>query len=140
MGASTADTISQLQECNAELCAMFFNYAGALQRDAPPQAVNDFPVQLKSSSGAHTVASIPELAAQIVQSCKQFDELAQSLPEKLPMREEQLQTILSLQEQVLEGRKVLAAELALTQQQLRAVQDMYGALADAKLQQMPTDC
>lgn len=34
---------------------------------------------------------------QIVQSCKQFDELAQSLPEKLPMREEQLQTILSLQ-------------------------------------------
>lgn len=35
---------------------------------------------------------------------------------------------------------MLAAELALTQQQLRAVQDMYGALADAKLQQMPTDC
>lgn len=65
MGASTADTISQLQECNAELCAMFFNYAGALQRDAPPQAVNDLPVQPKSSSGAHTVASIPDLAAQV---------------------------------------------------------------------------
>lgn len=67
----TVDTISQLQECNAELCAMFFNYAGALQRDAPPQAVNELPVQHGSNSGAHTVASIPELASQ-VHACRSF--------------------------------------------------------------------
>ena len=67
----TVDTISQLQECNAELCAMFFNYAGALQRDAPPQAVNELPVQNGSTSGAPTVASIPELASQ-VHACRSY--------------------------------------------------------------------
>ena len=37
-----------------------------------------------------------------------------------------------------EGRKELAAELTRAQQQLRAVQDLYGVLADDKLQRKAT--
>ncbi len=42
------------------------------------------------------------------------------------------------QEQVAEGRKQLAAELIRAQQQLRAVQDLYGVLADDNLQRKAT--
>ncbi len=73
-------------------------------------------------------------ALQVVRLSKQFDELAGHLPEKLPPRDAQLQTILSLQERVLAGRKDLERELEAASSQLQLVQRLYGQLADDRLQ------
>ena len=61
------DLITQLQDSNAELCSLFFNYTGAIQRDARPLAVNEEPVEGAGSAtaGPDTMAQIPELASQV---------------------------------------------------------------------------
>ena len=68
MATAASDLITQLQECNADMCAHLFNFTGALQRDALPMSIGD--ESLESSSGASasavTDAQIPELAAQVL--------------------------------------------------------------------------
>lgn len=67
MPMAAGDLITQLQECNAELCAHLFNFTGAIQRDAPPLSVGEEPLEAShaASAGVETVAQTPELAAQV---------------------------------------------------------------------------
>lgn len=70
---------------------------------------------------------------QIVHLSKQFDELASHLPEAMPLREERLQTVLKLQEEVTVGRQGLLVEVAAARLQLQQAQQLYGQLADDRL-------
>ncbi len=67
MTAVFGDLISQLQDCNAELCAHFFNFTGAIQRDATPASVSEEPLEAPQppAAGPDTIAQVPELAAQV---------------------------------------------------------------------------
>lgn len=73
------------------------------------------------------------LFLQIVRLSKQFDELTTHLPEAMPPREQQLQTIMRLQEEVEVGRQELLAELEAAGRQLQQAQQLYGHLADDRL-------
>lgn len=64
---------------------------------------------------------------------KQFDELAGHLPEQLPTRKQQLQTLVELQQQMLSGRQALLDEVAAAGTDLARFQLVYGELADDKL-------
>lgn len=67
MTAVFGDLISQLQDCNAELCSHFFNFTGAIQRDATPASVGEEPAEAPQppAAGPDTIAQVPELAAQV---------------------------------------------------------------------------
>lgn len=112
---------------------MFFNYAGALQRDAQPQPVNELSLQNHQDGTAPSLATTPDLASQVVQLSKQFDELVANLPHSMPQSNTQLQNIVRLQAQVHEGRKRLEEERCDALQELKAVQSIHGILADDKL-------
>lgn len=73
------------------------------------------------------------LCLQIVQLSKQFDQLVAHLPESMPPREQQVQTIMKLQEEVEAGRQQLLAELEAAGLQLQQAQHLYGQLADDRL-------
>jgi hypothetical protein len=67
MATAASDLITQLQECNADICGHLFNFTGALQRDALPLSIGDEPLESSSAASASAVtdAQIPELAAQV---------------------------------------------------------------------------
>lgn len=127
------ELISKLQDCNAELCAMFFNYTGALQRDAQPQPVNELPLQNDKTESTQDPPSKPDLGLQVVQLSKQFDDLLSYLPLSMPDRDSQLQNILQLQERVLKGRQQVEQASREAREELECLQAIHGVLADDKL-------
>lgn len=64
---------------------------------------------------------------------KQFDDLASHLPVAMPPRAEQLQSIVSLQEEAEAGRQQLLTELETAKTQLQHAHQLYGHLADDRL-------
>jgi hypothetical protein len=70
---------------------------------------------------------------QIVHLSKQFDDLASHLPDAMPPRSEQLQSIVGLQEEAEAGRQQLLAECETAKTQLQHAHQLYGHLADDRL-------
>ena len=76
--APVTDLVTQVQDNLNDLCALFFNMIGCLQRDAAPAAVSDErPPDPPPNSQKHDVKSF---ATQIAQASKQLDELIGQLP------------------------------------------------------------
>jgi hypothetical protein len=71
---------------------------------------------------------------QIVHLSKQFDDLASHLPDAMPPQSEQLQAIVGLQEEAEAGRQLLLAELETAKTQLQHAHQLFGHLADDRLQ------
>lgn len=77
--ASAVDLVTQIQDHLNDLCAMFFNFAGSLQRDAAAAAVGEEAVpEQPAGVPKHDIKA---MADQIVQASKQLDELICQLPE-----------------------------------------------------------
>ena len=92
--ASSNDLITQIQDHLTGLCSMFFNFAGALQRDAGPVCVADEPEpEMGVTRPKH---NITEMAAQIAVASKQLDELIGKLPSISRTEQQQLQAIAKL--------------------------------------------
>ena len=70
------------------------------------------------------------MCLQIVHLSKQFDDLASHLPDAMPPRSEQLQSIVGLQEEAEAGRQLLLTELEMAKKQLQHAHQLYGHLAD----------
>ena len=92
--ARAADLVTQIQDHLNGLCSMFFNFAGALQRDAAPVSVAGEPApEAPANRQKH---DIKEMATQIAQASKQLDELIGRLPSLTQTEQEQLQDIAKL--------------------------------------------
>jgi hypothetical protein len=65
------DLVTQLQDQILGIASLFYNFTGALQRDASPAQVNAEPLQA-STSGSDTPSQIQLMAAQIVQVVGHF--------------------------------------------------------------------
>jgi hypothetical protein len=64
----TASTTTQIQEHTTALCAHFFNFTGALQRDAPPLGLDGGALLAQAPPTAaqlDTVSKIPQMAEQV---------------------------------------------------------------------------
>lgn len=90
-GQAAGDLISQIQEHLNGLCAMFFNYAGALQRDAAPSSTADEPVA--ESTAASRRHDVKAMALDIAQASKQLDQLIVQLPSISETEAQQLQRL-----------------------------------------------
>ena len=87
----STDLVTEIQARLNEICAMFFNFAGALQRDAAPTAVLDEPVS--ETVNARPKHDIREMALQIAQASKLLDGLIEQLPSLTQTEQEQLQRV-----------------------------------------------
>lgn len=92
--ANATDLVTQIQDNLGDLCAMFFNFAGALQRDAAPISTSgEVVTDISTARPKHDVQA---MASQIAQASKQLDELIGQLPTLDEAEQEQLQKILRL--------------------------------------------
>ena len=89
--AVAADLVTQIQDHLNGLCSMFFNFAGALQRDAAPVRVADEPEPEHTSS--RVKHDIKDMASQLAQASKQLDQLIEQLPSITKAEQEQLQAV-----------------------------------------------
>ena len=91
---TAADLVTQIQDHLNALCSMFFNFSGALQRDAPPARVAD--EALAEPSGVRPKHDIKAMALQVAQASKQLDTLIAQLPSITQTEPDQLQHIAHL--------------------------------------------
>ena len=92
--AAASDLVTQIQDHLNGLCSMFFNFAGALQRDAAPARVSDEP--LAEPSASRPKHDVKGMATQLAQASKQLDKLIEQLPFINQTEQEQLQHIAQL--------------------------------------------
>lgn len=81
----------------------------------------------------NTLSQIEVMAQQLIGASKQLDELIQHLPEITTNEDEQLQAIVSLQQQNDEVGDELRDMQRRTETQLARVQAVFGVLADNAL-------
>ncbi|CAL8460579.1 g108 [Coccomyxa elongata] len=130
---TNTDLVTQLQDQLSALCSLFFNFTGALQRDAPPVSVRGEPVE-PVVNAQDTPAQVGAMAEQVVTASKVLDDLIAHLPDISATEEDQLEAIINLQ---IKNDKV-GVELRDMQKaahfQLQKVQALFGVLADDALQ------
>ncbi|BDA41651.1 probable mediator of RNA polymerase II transcription subunit 21 [Coccomyxa sp. Obi] len=130
---TNTDLVTQLQDQLSVLCSLFFNFTGALQRDAPPVSVRGEPVD-PIANAQDTPAQVGAMAEQIVSASKVLDDLIAHLPDISATEEDQLEAIVNLQ---LENDKVgdeLRDMQKVAEFELQKVQAVFGILADDALQ------
>lgn len=91
---SASDLVTQIQDHLNGLCSMFYNFTGALQRDAAPRPVADEPAP--EASGSHPKHNVKEMAGQLAQASKQLDDMIGQLPAIDRTEDEQLQALTHL--------------------------------------------
>ncbi|KAK9813939.1 hypothetical protein WJX73_005732 [Symbiochloris irregularis] len=126
------DLITQIQDHLNDLCAMFFNFAGSLQRDAAAVAVGE--EQVPDQPVGVPKHDIKAMATQIVQASKQLDELICQLPELSLTEGQQLDKISRVKSASESQGQELREAVQLAEGRLALVQDMFAALADEVLE------
>lgn len=130
---TNTDLVTQLQDQLSLLCSLFFNFTGALQRDAPPVSVRGEPVE-SVVNAQDTPAQVGAMAEQVVSASRVLDELIANLPDISATEEDQLKTIVNLQvENDRIGVELRNMQKA-AQVELQKVQALFGVLADDALQ------
>jgi hypothetical protein len=134
----SSDVLTQIQDLLNGLVSNFFNFAGALQRDAPPGSIKgeDAP------AGPHAI-NVGEqttfMAREIAKQSKLLDELINKLPDLKLSDAQQLEAIAAAQRSNEQVGEALRQELRRAGAELSAAQDLFGVLADDKLLQKPPD-
>lgn len=135
---SRTDVITQIQDHLNVLVSNFFNFAGALQRDAPPASMKgeDAP------TGPHPM-NVEEqtnlMAREVANQSKLLDELISKLPDLTLSDTQQLEAIAAAQRSNEQVGEALREELRRAGSELSTAQDLFGVLADGKLLQKPGD-
>ncbi|KAL4447826.1 hypothetical protein ABPG75_005045 [Micractinium tetrahymenae] len=128
------DLVTSLQEALGRLNAMLFNYIGALQRDAPPQALKQEP--LVAPAKAYDVQAQAELMSKdLLAGLRDVEALIQQLPGGGGNEPEEVAQAVELLQQNARAAEELQAELGAAGAKLAQLQDAHGVLAEAALAQ-----
>jgi Subunit 21 of Mediator complex len=132
--SGTADIVTQIQDHLNGLLSSFFNFTGALQRDAPPVTVKGEPAirnsnQIDMGAPEQTVF----MAKQVAEQCKLLEELIIKLPDLALSETQQLEAIAAIQLDNDEEGSSLGIEIGRAAKELSAIQNLFGVLADSKL-------
>jgi hypothetical protein len=103
-----------------------------LQRDAPPSSVRGEPIEEKPGPN-NIVLQIDVMAQQLVDACKQLDDLMQHIPDITLSEEQQLDVIVSLQQENDRLGDELRDMQKRAQNQLAKLHALFGVLADDAL-------
>lgn len=158
-GPPEADVVTQIQDHIALLCSRFFNFIGALQRDAPPVALHAEPTPDQKQEELEvrvlarislfcfsrcllTVLSVHLLQKQIgvmreevTSSLTTLESLIQRLPDlgKEP-EDRQWDEAAKLEAEAKEQSELLKIELAAAQKAMNSLYRAHGELADVALE------
>jgi hypothetical protein len=149
---SGAELLTQLQDQVDAVSRKFFESVGVMQRDAPPYAAPDGPplAAAAPSPGFDVQANAQRMAAEITQQVQLTEQLLQLLPDSLgsmssnstsSSQEDSSQPqdaftaeVRALQQQHAEVSQQLEAAVGEVEGELLQLQQLYAALAQAKLQ------
>eukprot|EP01025_Chloroclados_australasicus_P014243 TRINITY_DN16673_c1_g1_i1.p5 TRINITY_DN16673_c1_g1~~TRINITY_DN16673_c1_g1_i1.p5 ORF type:complete len:163 (-),score=37.69 TRINITY_DN16673_c1_g1_i1:1513-2001(-) len=130
-----SDIITQLQNKLNQVGYLFFGVLSGISSEAPPMPVNDEPIDIPDAPES-LKQDIKDIPSQIVKISKELCELVQELPEMNETEEEQIQSILEMQQLNEKLGKELEEELEYAKQALSKQQELTLALADNELKNM----
>lgn len=132
-----SDLLTQLQAALNSLCSMFFNFVGALQRDAPPVKVKE---ELLSDVSTYDLnKDTTFMATQLISGFKVVEELINALPNACGDNAVESKAFEALQSESHELSKQLQAEGKKAQELLHIVQELFGLLVEYKLNEKAID-
>ncbi|GBG70444.1 hypothetical protein CBR_g6572 [Chara braunii] len=124
------DVVSQLQDQANHMASLFFNYVGALQRDAPPVRLGDEPPPPPPPPEVDVKGQGKMMATAVVQAAKTFDALVGALPVTAGGEEEQLKRIAELQAENEAVANELQSELSAMEAELAQVREVFHLVVD----------
>lgn len=130
--AGNADIVTQIQDHLNALVSSFFNFTGALQRDAPPVNVKGGTVA-RNANQIDVGEQTAFMAKQIATQSRILEELITKLPDLSLSEAQQLNAIAAAQLADEEEGIILGQQLSFAEKELSTVQDLFGILADSRL-------
>lgn len=137
-----AELLTQLQDRLNNLCTMFFDFVGSLQRDAWPLPVSKDPNEAVAPPSRPPQPGEPpfdaeavtaRMAALLVEEFQATEKLIKCIPEEAAPEDEHYERIKRLQQEDVELSRQLAAAAAQAEAQLAELQRMFAALARQRL-------
>lgn len=129
---NNCDIVTQIQDHLNALLSSFFNFAGALQRDAPPASVKGEEV-VRNANQNDVEEQMDFMAKHLVKQSKLLEDLIRMLPDLQESEMQQLEAIASAQATNDSLGDSLEQDLHLAQRELLRAQDLFGILADDRL-------
>lgn len=129
---NNCDIVTQIQDHLNALLSSFYNFAGALQRDAPPASVKGEEV-VRNANQSDVQEQMDFMAKHLVKQSKLLEELIGKLPDLRESELQQLEAIASAQATNDDMGNSLGEDLQLAQKEQFRAQDLFGILADNRL-------